>query len=59
MTCDRSVVFSVDSGSLHHTTGQWFSLWIPVPSTNKSADNYIGELLLKVALNINIIPIKY
>jgi hypothetical protein len=32
-------------------TGQWFSLYTPVSSTNKSDHHDITEILLKVALN--------
>jgi hypothetical protein len=37
-------------------TGRWFSLDIPVSSTNKTDHHDITEILLKVALNTIIQP---
>jgi hypothetical protein len=36
-------------------TGRWFSPGTPVSSTNKTDHHNIAEILLKVALNLNII----
>jgi hypothetical protein len=49
----RGVLYTTlcDTACQWFTTGQWFSLGIPVSSTNKTDCHDITEILLKVALN--------
>ena len=56
---DRMLVgFTNTYASQWRATGRWFSLGLPVSSTNKTYHHDITEILLKVALNTSKQPKK-